>query len=207
MYWGRVSQLKLCSSLATWAIKFALGNASLHLLIAGIVGELLLLVFSYKSAEDLNCGPHEFFINWAISLALTQKLINSVIKLYLAHAQTFDVVKEGLHTTFFFLFSFLLDIFFIYISNVIPFPGPSLPRNPPIPSSPTPASMRGFLHPPTHPLPPPLLPLHWGIYQAFIGPRTSLPIDAWQGHPLLHMQLEPCVLLGWWFSPWEFWGI
>ena len=43
-----------------------------------------------------------------------------------------------------------------------------------------------------------------------IGPRASLPIDVQQGHPLLHMQLEPwvppCVLFGWWFSPWELWG-
>jgi hypothetical protein len=41
---------------------------------------------------------------------------------------------------------------------------------------------------------------HW----AFPGSRASSPIDAWQGHPLLHMQLEPwvppCVLLGWWLS-------
>jgi hypothetical protein len=43
-----------------------------------------------------------------------------------------------------------------------------------------------------------LIPLHWGIYWAFIGPRTSPLIDARQGHSLLHMQLEPCVLLGWW---------
>ena len=41
--------------------------------------------------------------------------------------------------------------------------------------------------------------------------RASLPIDAWQSHPLLHMQLElepwvpPCALFGWWFSPWELW--
>jgi hypothetical protein len=62
------------------------------------------------------------------------------------------------------------------------------------------ASMRVFLHPPTHPptpTSPPSIALHWSIYQAFIGPRTSPPIDAWQGHPLLHMQLEPCVLLCW----------
>jgi hypothetical protein len=61
---------------------------------------------------------------------------------------------------------------------------------------------------PTHPPNPtslPSIPLHWGIYRAFIGPRTSPPIDAWQGHPLLHMHLEPCVLLGWWLSPWELW--
>jgi hypothetical protein len=43
-------------------------------------------------------------------------------------------------------------------------------------------------------------------YQTFIGPRTSPPTDAWQDHPLLHIQLEPCVLLCWWLSPRKFWG-
>jgi hypothetical protein len=45
------------------------------------------------------------------------------------------------------------------------------------------------------------------FYQAFIEPRTSPPTDAWQGHPLLLVQLEPCVLLGWWISSWELWEI
>jgi hypothetical protein len=49
----------------------------------------------------------------------------------------------------------------------------------------------------------PSVPLPWGIYGAFMGPRAFPPIDAWQGHPLLHMQLEPCVLPWWWLSPWE----
>ena len=44
----------------------------------------------------------------------------------------------------------------------------------------------------------------------FTGSRVSSPIDAWQGHPLLHMWLEtwiiPCVHFGWWFSPWELWA-
>ena len=55
----------------------------------------------------------------------------------------------------------LLDIFFIYISNVIPFP--TLPNPYPIPHSP--ASMRVFTHPPAHPLLPPRpgIPLHWGM--------------------------------------------
>jgi hypothetical protein len=67
------------------------------------------------------------------------------------------------------------------------------------------------------PLPPPLL--LWGCsftnppisaslpwhsptlgHQDFPGPRTSPPIDAPQGHHLLHMWLEPRVLFGWWFS-------
>jgi hypothetical protein len=44
------------------------------------------------------------------------------------------------------------------------------------------------------------------------GPRASPPIDASQIRPssLLHIQLEPwvppCVLFGWWFSPWELGG-
>jgi hypothetical protein len=46
----------------------------------------------------------------------------------------------------------------------------------PYPIPPTPASMKMFLHPPT-PATLPLIHLHWGIYQAFIGPRTSPPID------------------------------
>jgi hypothetical protein len=48
-------------------------------------------------------------------------------------------------------------------------------------------------------------------HRVFTGWRTSHHIDDWQGHPLLYMWLEPWipprVLFGWWFSPWEFWGI
>jgi hypothetical protein len=99
----------------------------------------------------------------------------------------------------FVLFLFLclfLDIFFIYISHVIPFPGsPSKNSLPPFPS---PCS-------PTHSLPA-SWPWHSPTlgHQAFTGPRASPPIDAQQGHLLLHMQIEtwvlPCVLFGWWFS-------
>ena len=71
-----------------------------------------------------------------------------------------------------------------------------------------------------YPIPLPLLtnpptPTSWSWhsptlgYRAFTGLRTSLPIDDQQGHPLLHIQLEPwvlpCVPFGWWFSPWELW--
>jgi hypothetical protein len=42
-------------------------------------------------------------------------------------------------------------------------------------------------------------------HRAFTEPRASPLIDVPQGHPLLHMGLEPwvppCVLFGWWFSP------
>jgi hypothetical protein len=105
-----------------------------------------------------------------------------------------------------------LFIFNLFIFQVLsPYPVFSLLETPyPIPRPP--ASMRVFLHP-THPPTPtssPSISLHWGIYWAFIGPRTSPPIDTWQGRPLLHMQLEPwvpsCVLLVWWLSPWELGG-
>ena len=47
-------------------------------------------------------------------------------------------------------------------------------------------------------------------HPAFTGPRASSPIDAWQGHPLLHLWLDPwvtpCVLFAWWFRPWRLWG-
>jgi len=64
---------------------------------------------------------------------------------------------------------------------------------------------------PTHPFPPthPDIPLHCLGSPALAGPRDFPPFGAQQDHPLLHMQLEawfcPCVLFGWWFSPWELW--
>jgi hypothetical protein len=84
----------------------------------------------------------------------------------------------------FLFFSFLfLDIFFIYISNDIPFPS-FASENPlshfPLPlltKTPTPASLSWDS---------PILE-----HQSFSGPRVSPPIDVQQGHPLLHMQLEP----------------
>jgi hypothetical protein len=49
-------------------------------------------------------------------------------------------ISEHSHISFFFFWKFLLDIFFIYISNVIPFPGfPSKnPLSPPPPPAPQP---------------------------------------------------------------------
>jgi hypothetical protein len=99
-------------------------------------------------------------------------------------------------------FNNLWYIFFIYISNIMPFPGSPSPGSslfpPPSPCSPTHLLL----------LPGPGIPLHWGIEPSQDqGPL----IDVWQGHLLLHMLLEPwvppCVLFDWWFSPWELWGI
>jgi len=93
---------------------------------------------------------------------------------------------------------------------MLPFSQFSL-QKPPIPP-PTPCFYEGVPSP-THPLPPTSPPWHPPTlgHQTFTGPRPSPPIDAGQGHPLLHKQLEPwvhpCALLGWWFSPWELWRV
>ena len=100
------------------------------------------------------------------------------------HSALLNVMHVYLYTItciyLLFFFLFLLDIFFIYISNVIPFP--SFPSENPL--SPPPA--------------PHLIHFHsWSWHspilghRAFTGPRASPPIDDQLGHPLLHMQLEP----------------
>jgi hypothetical protein len=68
------------------------------------------------------------------------------------------------------------------------------PLKPPIPS-------------PNTLLPNPTTPASWPwhsptlVLRTFTGPRTSPPIDDLQGHPLLHMHLEPwvppCALFAW----------
>ena len=101
-----------------------------------------------------------------------------------------------------------LDILFTYISNVIPFP--SFPSGKPLSHLPSPCFYEGASSP-THPPTPTSLPWHSPTlgHRAFTGSRPSPPIDARQGHPLLYMWLKswipPCVLFGWWFSPWELW--
>jgi hypothetical protein len=55
----------------------------------------------------------------------------------------------------------LLDIFFIYISNIIPFPG--FPSGKPLSHSPSPCFIESFLPPHPPPLPHPGILLHWGI--------------------------------------------
>jgi hypothetical protein len=83
------------------------------------------------------------------------------------------------------------------------------PPKSPIPSL-LPLLLRGCS--PTYPPTPASPPWHSPIlgHRAFTEPKALLPIDAWHSHPLLHMRLEPwvppCILLGWWFSPWELWG-
>jgi hypothetical protein len=95
----------------------------------------------------------------------------------------------------------LLDIFFIYILNVISFP--RFPSKIPYPLPPPPAPQPTHFH---------FWPWHSPIlgHRTFTVPRASFSIDDRLGHPLLHMQLEPRVpprvFCDWWFSPKELWG-
>jgi hypothetical protein len=84
----------------------------------------------------------------------------------------------------------------------------SFPVSPPKTFYPIPPSPYLPTHP--FPLPRPDISLHWGIKPSQDqGPLLPLMFIQ-QGHPLLHMQLEPwvppCVFFGWWFSPMELWG-
>jgi hypothetical protein len=94
-----------------------------------------------------------------------------------------------------FHFFLLLNIFFIYISNVIPFPG--LPYITPLSHPPSPCLYEGA--------PPPIpafLPWHFPTlgHRTTTGPRAVPPIDVQQGHPLPHMWPES------WVPPGVFFG-
>jgi hypothetical protein len=105
---------------------------------------------------------------------------------------------------FFPAFFLSLDIFFIYISNVIPFPG--LPSRNHLSHPP---SMRVLLHPSTHSHP--ALAFCYTGHWNNSGPRTVPPTDVRQVHPLPHMCPEPwvppCIIFGWWLSPRELRGV
>jgi hypothetical protein len=79
----------------------------------------------------------------------------------------------------------LLDIFFIYISTLIAFPGFFSEKH--LPLMPSPIHL--LTSPPTSaswPWNSPLLG-----HRTYTEPMASPPIDNQLGYPLLHMQLEP----------------
>ena len=92
-----------------------------------------------------------------------------------AHTQAYDNLFLYI---ILYVYSFLLDIFFIYISNGIPFPGfdSEIPLSSPL----TPA------HQTTHSCFFPWESPTMG-HRAFTGTRASPPIGDWRDHPLLHM--------------------
>jgi hypothetical protein len=97
---------------------------------------------------------------------------------------------------------FLLDIFFIYISNVIPIPSFSSENT--LSLRPPPAQQ------PTHSLFLALAVPYTGTY--YLHRTKDLSSHWWQTRPSsarAWVQLEPwvppCVFFGWWFSPRELW--
>jgi hypothetical protein len=99
---------------------------------------------------------------------------------------------------------FLLDIFFIYISNFIP--------SPHLPSEASPFHHHYYHHQQqqlTNPPTPASLSWNSPTLGPFTRPRASPLTDVPQGYTLLPMQLEPwvppCVFFGEWFNPWELW--
>jgi hypothetical protein len=114
--------------------------------------------------------------------------------------ETNSFQKTSVNRSFcFFLFWIFLIGYFIYLHFKCPLS--RFPPKSPYPIPPLPASMRVC---PSH-----LTALTFPYTGAFTGSKASPPIDAQQGHPLLHLQLEPwvppCVLLIWWLSLWELW--
>jgi hypothetical protein len=104
-------------------------------------------------------------------------------------------------------FGFVFYWIFSLFTFQILFPFPVSPPETPYPIPPPPASMQVLpTHPPT--LPPGPGIAHWGIEPS--QEQGPPPIDALQGHHPLHIWLElwipPCLLFGWWFSPWQLWG-
>jgi hypothetical protein len=94
---------------------------------------------------------------------------------------------------------YILDIFFIYILNVFPFPG--LPFRNSLCHPPSTCLYRVLLHPPTPATPG--IPLYWDKYPQAQGPL--LPLTSNQGI-LCHIcswshEFPPRVLFGWWPSP------
>jgi hypothetical protein len=98
--------------------------------------------------------------------------------------------------------NFLLDIFFIYISNVIPLS--SFPSENPLSLPPA--------HQTTHSCFLALWVPYTGAY--YLIRTKGLSSHWWLGIPLLHMQLEPwvpqCIFFGWWFNLrelWRYWSV
>jgi hypothetical protein len=93
------------------------------------------------------------------------------------------------------IYLFLLDIFFIYISNIFSFPG--LPFRKPLSYPPSSDSMREFP-----------LPLTDSHFLALALPYTQISNSLRPKDCSYHWcPTKPCVFFGWWFSSWELWGI
>jgi hypothetical protein len=106
----------------------------------------------------------------------------------------------GLTSVVFCFLFFLIEHFFLYISNVIPFPG--FPLETPYPRT-LPCFYEGAPQL-TYPLllPRSDIPLHWGIKSSQDqGPFLLLMLSS--ATYAAGAMVPPCVLFDWWFIPWE----
>lgn len=106
-------------------------------------------------------------------------------------------IANGSIVRFLFLFYWILSLFTFQM--LFPFPV-CYPLGNTLLHPPSPCFYEG-VPPPTHPPTPafpPSIPLHWGVYWAFIGPLL----------PLMHNDAILCYICSWShvLSPWEFWG-
>jgi hypothetical protein len=108
------------------------------------------------------------------------------------------------------IFNFYFDIgcfIYLHFKFQMLYPSPISPLQTPYPSPMLPWRS------PIHIFPPPCPSiLYAGAWTWNFHGTNGLPSHWCQiRHPLLHMQLEPwvppCILFGWWFSPWELWGV
>jgi hypothetical protein len=154
---------------------------NLSSLLCSSLSNFLILLSSLMHWQQL-CQTLIFFTKPPQFLKLHSQAVWSPPEFILScHSLFFIVVLHVFIFSFFEYHNFLLDIFFIYISNAIPkapytFPTPCLPTRPLL-------------------LPGPGIPLYWGIWTSeYKG--ASLPSDGRHMH-MLHMQLET-QLWGYW---------
>jgi len=155
-----------------------------------------------KAISESRCFFSSEFYRWLI---LTNHVLHSTLCSYF-WSLTF-AEKDGWNQRVsycvisYFLFLLFFIGFFNLHFNVIPFPG--FPSRTPLSHAPLLLWGCSLIYP----LLPTLLPWHFLTlgYSTLTGPRAFPPIDV--QHPLLCMRMEPgvhpCVLLRWWFSPWE----
>jgi hypothetical protein len=122
------------------------------------VGDILLITFEEKK--------------FLVTLLLLCCTYQAILSFYVGHRKT--------HTIELILF-FLLDSFFIYISNVFPFPG--LPFRTLLSHPTSPASMRVAPHSPTHSH----LPVLAFSYTGALNTLRPNGCSSQQVHPMLHM--------------------
>ena len=167
-----------------------------------IMGILLNVIFHGE------CYPFYFwnqfplrFIRSHITHTISGVLFNVVLLKNFLHFSEFlnfctRICQKILLTFIFYAFYWMFSLFTFQILSPFQFPSPK-------PTVPFPVPVLLWGCSPTLPYTPASPPWHslTEVHSAFLGPRVSPPIDAQQGHPLLHMRLEPwvppCVLFGW----------